>query len=82
MKNRFFTKGENVKLFLLSIDDVKGGLRECFLSNGKWEETSDLMKIMIDGFNGIEEIDKKTASELYKDKGFDEAMSRFDDLYG
>jgi hypothetical protein len=35
------------------------------------------MKIMIDGFNGIEEIDEKTASELYKDKGFDEAMSKF-----
>jgi hypothetical protein len=77
MKNRFFTKGENVKLFLLSIDEGKEELRECFLSNGKWEDTSDLMKIMIDGFNGIEEIDEKTASELYKDKGFDEAMSKF-----
>jgi hypothetical protein len=77
VKNRFFTKGENVKLFLLSIDEGKEELRECFLSNGKWEDTSDLMKIMIDGFNGIEEIDEKTASELYKDKGFDEAMSKF-----
>jgi hypothetical protein len=77
MKNRFFTKGENVKLFLLSIDEEKEELRECFLSNGKWEDTSDLMKIMIDGFNGIEEIDEKTASELYRDKGFDEAMSKF-----
>ena len=77
MKNRFFIKGENVKLFLLSIDEGKEELRECFLSNGKWEDTSDLMKIMIDGFNGIEEIDEKTASELYKDKGFDEAMSKF-----
>lgn len=77
MKNRFFTKGENVKLFLLSIDEEKEELRECFLSNGKWEDTSDLMKIMIDGFQGIEEIDEKTASELYEDKGFDEAMSKF-----
>lgn len=75
MKNRFFTKGENVKLFMLSVDDEKEELFEYFLSDGKWEETADLMKIIIDGFQGIEEIDEKTASELYEDKGFDEAMS-------
>ena len=75
MKNRFFTKGENVKLFMLSIDDEKEELHEYFLSDGKWEQTADLMKIMIDGFQGIEEVDEKTASELYKDKGFDKAMS-------
>jgi hypothetical protein len=75
MKNRFFTKGENVKLFMLSIDDEKEELYEYFLSDGKWEETADLMKIIIDGFQGIEEIDEKKASELYRDKGFDKAMS-------
>jgi hypothetical protein len=75
MKNRFFTKGDNAKLFMLSIDEEKEELHEYFLSNGKWEETSDLMKIMIDGFQGIEEIDEKKASELYKEKDFDKAMS-------
>ena len=75
MKNRFFTKGENVKLFMLSVDDEKEELYEYFLSDEKWEETADLMKIIIDGFQGIEEIDEKTASELYGDKGFDKAMS-------
>jgi len=75
MKNRFFTKGDNAKLFMLSIDEKKQELHEYFLSDGKWKETADLMKIMIDGFQGIDEIDEKKASKLYKDKGFDEAMS-------
>lgn len=82
MKNRFFTKGENTKLFMLSIDEEKEELHEYFLSDGKWKETADLMKIMIDGFQGIEEIDDKKASELYGDKGFDEAMSEMDDSDG
>jgi len=78
MKRRFFTKGENTKLFMLSIDEEKEELHEYFLSNGKWEETTELMKIMIDGFQGIEEISQEEASKLYEDKGFEEAMKRVD----
>ena len=77
MSIRFFTKGNNTKLFMLAIDDEKEELRECFLSDGTWEDTSDLMDLLIKGSAEIEEIDEKTASELYKDKGFEEAMSKF-----
>ena len=76
MKNRFFTKGDNAKLFMLSIDEEKEELYEYFLSDGKWEETADLMKIIIDGFQGLEEINEGKASELYSDRGFDKAMSK------
>ena len=77
MSIRFFTKGNNTKLFMLAIDDEKEELRECFLSDGTWEDTSDLMDLLIKGSTEIDEIDAKTASELYKDKGFEEAMSKF-----
>jgi hypothetical protein len=77
MSIRFFTKGNNTKLFMLAIDEEKEELRECFLSNGTWEDTSDLMDFLIKGSTEIDEIDEKTASELYKDKGFEEAMSKF-----
>lgn len=80
MKKRFFTKGEDVKLFQLIIDDDKKELHEYVLKDGKWEMTSELMKIMIDGFQGIREIDENEASELYKDKGFEEAMNGLGDL--
>jgi hypothetical protein len=62
----------------LSIDEEKEELHEYFLSNGKWEETTELMKIMIDGFQGIEEISQEEASKLYEDKGFEEAMKLVD----
>jgi hypothetical protein len=78
MERRFFTKGENTKLFMLSIDEEKEELHEYFLSNGKWEETTELMKIMIDGFQGIEEISQEEASKLYEDKGFEKAMKQVD----
>ena len=77
MSIRFFTKGNNTKLFMLAIDDEKEELRECFLSDGTWEDTSDLMDLLIKGSTEIDEIDEKTAAELYKDKGFEEAMSKF-----
>ena len=77
MSIRFFTKGNNTKLFMLAIDDEKEELRECFLSDGTWEDTSDLMDLLVKGSTEIDEIDEKTASELYKDKGFEEAMSKF-----
>lgn len=82
MKKRFFTKGEDVKLFYLIIDDEKKELHEYVLKDGKWEMTSELMKIMIDGFQGIREIDENEASNLYKDKGFEEAMRDLGDLNG
>lgn len=82
MKKRFFTKGEDVKLFYLIIDDEKKELHEYVLKDGKWEMTSELMKIMIDGFQGIREIDENEASNLYKDKGFEEAMKDLGDLNG
>jgi hypothetical protein len=75
MKKRFFTKGENTKLFVLFIDDAKKEMYEYVLTEDGLEETSDLMKIMIDGFQGIEEISEQKASELYKDKGFKKAMN-------
>ena len=62
---------------MLAIDEEKEELRECFLSDGTWEDTSDLMDLLIKGSTEIDEIDEKTASELYKDKGFEEAMSKF-----
>jgi F0F1-type ATP synthase epsilon subunit len=82
MKKRFFTKGEDVKLFYLIIDDEKKELHEYVLKDGKWEMTSELMKIMIDGFQGIREIDENEASNLYKDKGFEDAMKDLGDLNG
>jgi hypothetical protein len=75
MKKRFFTKGKNAKLFVLFIDDVKKEMYEYVLTEDGLEETSDLMKIMIDGFQGIEEISEQKASEIYKDKGFKKAMN-------
>ncbi len=80
MKYRFFTKttpsGENVKLFLLAIDEEKEELDEYFLSNKTWEETSDLMKIMIDGFQGIREISQEEAMKIYKPSGLEDAMEK------
>jgi hypothetical protein len=35
------------------------------------------MDLLIKGSTEIDEIDEKTAAELYKDKGFEEAMSKF-----
>lgn len=86
MKYRFFTKttpsGENVKLFLLAIDEEKEELDEYFLSNKAWEETSDLMKIMIDGFQGIREISQEEAMEIYKSSGLEDAMKKLGNTNG
>ena len=77
MNIRFFTKRTHTRLFMLAIDDEKEELHERFLSDGTWEDTSDLMDLLIKGSTEIDEIDEKTASELYKDRGFEEAMSKF-----
>ena len=77
MNIRFFTKRTHTRLFMLAIDDEKEEIRECFLSDGTWEDTSDLMDLLIKGSTEIDKIDEKTASELYKDRGFSEAMSKF-----
>ena len=74
MKIRFFTKGENVKLFILLINEKEKELYEYVLVDGELEETSDLMRIMIDGFQGIQEINEEKAMELYGDKGLSRAM--------
>lgn len=77
-KHRFFTrftpKGENIKLFVLDLSD-KEKIYEYYLHNGKMKETTELMKVMIDGFQNIREIDAEEAADLYLKDGFKEAMA-------
>jgi F0F1-type ATP synthase epsilon subunit len=86
MKYRFFKKtipsGKSVKLFVLAIDEEKEELHEYLLSDGKLGETSELMKIMIDGFQNIDEIDEEEASSEFQDMGFDEAMKNIGEKDG
>ncbi len=76
MKYRFFTRftptGENIKLFILDLNDNE--LHEYYLHNGKMKETTELMKVMIDGFQDLREIDMEEAAEIYQKDGFKEAM--------
>ena len=77
-KHRFFTrftpKGENIKLFVLDLSD-KETIYEYYLHNGKMKATTELMKVMIDGFQNIREIDADEAADLYLKDGFKEAMA-------
>jgi F0F1-type ATP synthase epsilon subunit len=86
MKYRFFKKtipsGKSVKLFVLAIDEEKEELHEYLLSDGKLNETSELMKIMIDGFQNIDEIDEDEASSEFKDMGFDDAIKNLGEKDG
>ena len=78
MEYRFFTKtsqnGEHIQLFLLATDEKEKELHELVLESNELKETSGFMKIMIDGMQDVDEIDKKKALELYE--GLDDAMKK------
>lgn len=83
MEFRYFSRvtpgDKHIKLFVLAVDDKNQEMYEVALEKGKFVDTSELMKVIIDGSQDLEEISKKEAMDIYSGAGVEKA---FEDRFG